>query len=169
MSSRDSGQGGVAGTAPQVRSAVSPMRPGVAPPPETGTARSTDATPVVGRFARLVRFNLSQGFAELAEGLADRIAAIMRRQAGFRSLTLFSDETSGEYLMLSHWDSLEHINAFERSPDEWRVRDIMSEHVTSVPQIEVYQLHNLPRAAEGTEGATGEERQMGTATSLRLE
>jgi heme-degrading monooxygenase HmoA len=148
---------------------VSPMRPGVAPPPETGTARSTDATPVVARFARLVRFNLSQGFAELAEGLADRIAPIMRAQPGFRSLTLFSDETSGEYLFLTHWDSLDHINAFERSPDEWRVRDIMSEHVTSVPQIEVFQVHNLPGTTEGMEDATGGERRMGTATSLRLE
>ena len=63
-----------------------------------------------GMFARLQRVNLAQGFAELAEELADRITPIMRRQPGFRSLTLLSDETSGEYLYLSHWDSLEQIN-----------------------------------------------------------
>jgi heme-degrading monooxygenase HmoA len=101
-------------------------------------------------FARLERFNIPQGFAELAEELTDRIVPILRRQPGFRSLTLLSDETSGEYIFLTHWDTLEHISTFERSPDEWRVRDIMSEHLTAVPQIEVYQLHNLAHR-EGTD------------------
>ena len=105
-----------------------------------------------GMFARLQRVNLAQGFAELAEELADRITPIMRRQPGFRSLTLLSDETSGEYLYLSHWDSLEQINAFERSADEWRVRDILSPHVTSVPSIEVYQVHNVGASVGAAEG-----------------
>lgn len=107
------------------------------------TTAPVDGLPVVDMFVRLVRFNLSQGFVELAEKLTDQVAPILRRQPGFRSLTLLSDDTSGEYIFLTHWDTLEHINTFERSPDEWRVRDIMSEHLTAVPQIEVYQLHNL--------------------------
>ena len=114
------------------------------PGPETSTAESAEGLPVVGMFARLQRFNLAQGFAELAEELADRIAPIMRRQPGFRSLTMLSDETSGEYIFLTHWETLEQINAFERSADEWRVRDIMSAHLTAVPLIEVYQVHNVP-------------------------
>ena len=107
-------------------------------------------------YARIERINLSQGFAELAEELADRIAPIMRRQPGLQSLTMLSDETSGEYIVLTHWDTLEQVNTYERSPDEWRVRDIMSQHLTAVPVIEVYQVHNLPAAptAEPAESAT---------------
>ena len=97
-------------------------------------------------FARIERFNLSQGLAEIAEGLADQVEAILRAQSGFRSLTLLGDESSGEYLFLSFWERLEDIDAFDRSRDEWRVRDIMSPYLTAVPQIEVYQLHNLPPA-----------------------
>jgi heme-degrading monooxygenase HmoA len=104
-------------------------------------------------YARIERFNLSQGFAELAEELADRIAPIMRRQSGMRSMVLLADETSGEYIILTHWDTIEHVNAYERSPDEWRVRDIMSAHITTVPVIEVYQVHNLPATTTAAAGA----------------
>jgi heme-degrading monooxygenase HmoA len=105
-------------------------------------------------YARTERINLSQGFAELAEQLADRIAPIMRRQPGMQAMTLLSDESSGEYIVLTHWDTLEQVNAYERSPDEWRVRDIMSQHLTAVPLIEVYQVHTLPAApAEPTASA----------------
>lgn len=120
-------------------------------PPMTTTARSSDGVPTLGQFARLERFNLAQGFAELVEELTDRIAPIMRRQSGMRSFTLFSDETSGEYISLTYWDTLDHLQAYERSADEWRVRDIMAEHLTAVPQIEVYQTHNVaPAGAEET-------------------
>lgn len=95
-------------------------------------------------YARVQRFNLAQGFAELAEELADQIEPIMRQHAGFDSLTLLSDETSGEYIFLTFWQTIEQIDAFDRSADEWRARDIMSPHLTAVPTIEVYQIHNLP-------------------------
>ncbi len=94
-------------------------------------------------YARIERFNLAQGFAELAEGLADRIAPIMRRQPGMKTLTLLSDESSGEYFLLTYWETLEQIGTYEKSADEWRVRDIVSQHITAVPLIEVYQVHTL--------------------------
>jgi heme-degrading monooxygenase HmoA len=97
-------------------------------------------------YARIERFNMSQGLAELAAELTDKIEPIMRRQPGFQSLTLFSDETSGEYLALTIWSTLELIHTYERSQDELRVRDILSPHLTAIPQIEVYQVHNLPVA-----------------------
>lgn len=102
-------------------------------------------------YARSERFNLSQGFAELAEQLADRIAPIMRRQPGMQAMTLLCDETSGEYIILTHWETLEQVNTYERSPDEWRVRDILSQHLTAVPVIEVYQVHNLPAVSASEE------------------
>ena len=101
-------------------------------------------------YARIERFNMSQGLADLAADLADKIEPIMRRQPGFQSLTLFSDETSGEYLALTIWTTLEQIHTYERSEDEWRVRDILSPYLTAIPQIEVYQVHNLPPAPVAT-------------------
>jgi heme-degrading monooxygenase HmoA len=102
-------------------------------------------------YARIQRFNLSQGMQEIAEELAGRTDEILRGHRGFHSLTLFADESSGEYIFLTLWASLEDIAAFERSPDEWRARDLMSPHITTVPQIEVYQLHNLPTPSDGGE------------------
>ena len=95
-------------------------------------------------FARIQRFNLSQGLMEIAEDLADRTEAILRGHGGFESLTLLGDESSGEYLFLTIWRTLQDIAAFEHSRDEWRARDLMSPHLTAVPQIEVFQIHNLP-------------------------
>lgn len=149
MTANDQRQSVAAATTP-ARGRNAPMRANAGPPPLTSTARSSDVVPTVDHFARVQRFNLAQGFAELAEELTDRIAPIMRRQPGFRSLTLLSDESSGEYIFLTHWATLEDIHTFERAADEWRVRDIMSEHLVTVPQIEVYQVHNLPApVAEG--------------------
>ena len=105
-------------------------------------------------YARIQRFNLSQGMQEIAEELAGRTDEILRGHRGFHSLTLFADESSGEYIFLTLWASLEDIAAFERSPDEWRARDLMSPHITTVPQIEVYQLHNVPTPADGGEADT---------------
>lgn len=95
-------------------------------------------------YARIERFNLPQNLAETAEELADRIEPIRRGHEGFHSLTLLSDETSGEYLFVTLWSTLEQIDRYDRSSDEWRVRDLLSPYLTAVPQIEVYQVHNLP-------------------------
>lgn len=113
--------------------------------PVSESVGAADPLPVADRFARLLRFSLPQGYIGLAEELTNRIAPIMRRQPGFRSLTLLSDETSGEYVLLTHWETLDQVSAFDRSADGWRVRDIMSEHLTTVPQIEDYQVHNVPQ------------------------
>lgn len=109
-------------------------------------------------YARIERFNLAQGFAELAEELADRIAPIMRRQPGLQTMTMLSDESSGEYMLLTHWETLEQIGTYERSADEWCVRDVLSQHITAVPVIEVFQVHTLsaPAAGDGSgESAAG--------------
>lgn len=99
-------------------------------------------------FARCQRFNLAQGLIETAWRLADGVEPIVRGQPGFESLLLLCDETSGEYMLITYWSSLEQLQAFERSPDEWSLRDLMSVHLTAVPQIEVYQVHGGALPAE---------------------
>lgn len=102
-------------------------------------------------YARVERFNLPQNRADLARDLVERIEPIMRQQPGFVSLTALLDETSGEYIFLARWQTLEEIHRFERTPDEWRIRDILSPYLTAVPTIEVYQMHNLPAAGGATD------------------
>lgn len=101
-------------------------------------------------YARVERFNLPQNMADVAKDLVARIEPILRRQPGFASLNALLDETSGEYLLLTLWQALEDIHRFERTADEWRVRDIMSPYLTAVPEIDVYQLHNMPAAPSAT-------------------
>ncbi len=117
-------------------------------------------------YARIERFNLSQGFAELAEELADQIAPIMRRQPGLQSMTMLSDETSGEYIFLTHWETMEQINTYERSPDEWRVRDIVSRHITTVPMIEGFQVHQISANAALEQVTASQATATPTATAV---
>ncbi|MDP9371340.1 MAG: antibiotic biosynthesis monooxygenase [Chloroflexota bacterium] len=111
-------------------------------------------------FARLTRFNLPQGFAELAKEMVDKIVPIMARQPGFQAFQLLIDETSGEYIFLTLWSTLEQIDAFDRSADEWRVREIMSPYMVVVPEIEVYQVHNLPATPDPAGAGVAEARTM---------
>lgn len=99
-------------------------------------------------YARIQRFNLPQGRIDVAESLADQVAALLRTQRGFVSLTLLSDDSSGEYVFVTQWDALDDIGVFEHSREEWRLRELLSPHITAVPQIEVYQIHNLPVAPQ---------------------
>lgn len=106
-------------------------------------------------FARCQRFNLAQGRIETAWALADGMEGLVRAQPGFDSLTLLCDETSGEYISITYWTKLEDLQAFERSADEWLLRDLMSRHLTAVPQIEVYQVHGaVPPGAVTERSAT---------------
>src|SRR3712207_7540450 len=96
-------------------------------------------------YSRIQRFNLSQGMQEIAEELAGRTDEILRGHHGFHSLTLFADESSGDYLFLTLWANLEDIAAFERSPDEWQRRHLLLAHHTLVAHVLGHQPLQQPR------------------------
>ena len=62
-------------------------------------------------YARLIKLKLGPGDRAAAEGLADAAAKIFRASAGFKSVTFFMDEKTGEYGGFSTWESKEAADA----------------------------------------------------------
>lgn len=56
-------------------------------------------------FARLVRFSLGTGRRALAQALADDLAPRIASQSGCGGVTVFGDDSDGEYGIFVLWDS----------------------------------------------------------------
>jgi heme-degrading monooxygenase HmoA len=61
--------------------------------------------------ARLVRFSFGPGKHAEAQSIADNIAPLIASQSGCQSVTVFGDDTDGEYGIFVLWDSEEKANA----------------------------------------------------------
>jgi heme-degrading monooxygenase HmoA len=62
-------------------------------------------------YARLVRFSFGSGKQAAAQAIADNIAPLISSQPGCQSVTVFGDETDGEYGIFVLWDSQENADA----------------------------------------------------------
>ncbi len=62
-------------------------------------------------YARLNKMNVGPGQREFAEGMADKIAPVMRSLNGFRSVTFMGDFETGEIGGLSVWETKEDADA----------------------------------------------------------
>ncbi len=62
-------------------------------------------------YARLVRFSFGPGKQAEAQALADNIAPLISSQPGCQSVSVFGDESDGEYGIFVLWDSEENANA----------------------------------------------------------
>jgi len=62
-------------------------------------------------YARLVRFSFGPGKHAAAQAIADNIAPLISSQPGCQSVTVFGDETDGEYGIFVLWDSQDSANA----------------------------------------------------------
>jgi quinol monooxygenase YgiN len=76
-------------------------------------------------YARLVRFSFGPGKVGAAQSLADNIAPLIASQPGCQSVTIFGDETDGEYGIFVLWDSQENANAAAQV-----VRPKLEEHLS---------------------------------------
>ena len=56
-------------------------------------------------YARFVMFTLGPGKRPFAEKMADQFNAAMKNLNGFKSATFLVDESTGEYGMLSLWET----------------------------------------------------------------
>lgn len=56
-------------------------------------------------FARLVRFSLGPGRRALAQALADDLTPRIASQPGCEGVTVFGDDSDGEYGIFVLWDS----------------------------------------------------------------
>lgn len=62
-------------------------------------------------FARLVLFNFGPGMRDAADALAADLAPQIRNQTGCKSVTVFGDDSDGQYGIFVLWDSQEHADA----------------------------------------------------------
>jgi heme-degrading monooxygenase HmoA len=63
-------------------------------------------------FCRVFHFEFKPGNGEAVRTLARQARAIMERQPGFRGVTFFADYANGHGGAMSHWDSVEAIEAY---------------------------------------------------------
>jgi quinol monooxygenase YgiN len=62
-------------------------------------------------YVRLVRFSFGPGQRASAQSLADDLPPKIAALAGCGGVTVFGDDSDGEYGMFVHWDSEAHANA----------------------------------------------------------
>ena len=66
-------------------------------------------------YARLVRFSMGEGKHAVAQAVADELAPLISAQPGCESVTVFGDESEGEYGIFVLWDSQDNANAAARA------------------------------------------------------
>ncbi len=62
-------------------------------------------------YARLVRFSFGPGKHAEAQSIADDIAPLIALRPGFQSVTVFGDDTDGEYGIFVLWNSEDNADA----------------------------------------------------------
>ena len=62
-------------------------------------------------YAQLLTLTLGQGMRSAGEKLADQFAPTLRAMQGFKTVTFFGDETTGEYGSLTLWETKEDAEA----------------------------------------------------------
>jgi len=62
-------------------------------------------------YAQLVMLTLGPGTRSTAGKIADQFAPALKTMQGFKTITFFGDETTGEYGSLSLWESKEDAEA----------------------------------------------------------
>ena len=62
-------------------------------------------------YASLLTLNLGPGMRLAGEKLADQFATVVKTLKGFKGVTFLADDTSGEYVSLTLWESKEDREA----------------------------------------------------------
>ena len=62
-------------------------------------------------YAQLLMLTLGPGTRSTGEKLADQFAPALRAMQGFKTITFFGDETTGEYGSLTLWETKEDAEA----------------------------------------------------------
>ena len=90
-------------------------------------------------FARLVRFTFGPGKRAEAQAVADEIGPLIASQPGCQSVTVFGDDSDGEYGIYVLWNSAAEADAASRI-----VRPKLDEHlagnVQRAPEIRLFEV-----------------------------
>ena len=62
-------------------------------------------------YAQLLMLTLGPGTRSAGEKLIDQFAPVLRTLKGFKEVTFFGDDTTGEYGSLSLWETKEDVEA----------------------------------------------------------
>jgi hypothetical protein len=90
-------------------------------------------------FARLVRFSFAAGRRADAKALSDEIAPLIASQPGCESVTVFGDDSDGEYGIFVLWDSQANADAASKVVGP-RLEAHFSGKVTGAPEIRLYEV-----------------------------
>lgn len=95
-------------------------------------------------YARLVTLSLQPGNQAVAEELADKAGAVMRKLPGFEQLRFFRDEATGRYGSFSVWRTKENAEAVSQAT-ELHIREMVSDILTEPPSVQVFEVYE-PKA-----------------------
>jgi hypothetical protein len=90
-------------------------------------------------YARFVLFALGNGKRTIAETMAEKQRSAMQRLQGFKGATFIADENSGEYGVLSLWESKENAQAAEVTLTPGYLQ-IFKSHLKRIPMRRVLEV-----------------------------
>ena len=90
--------------------------------------------------ARLVTLKLKPGSISTAEKLADQAVSVIRGLKGFKNVTFFGNNKTGEYGSLSLWETEEDAEAVSKAT-ELQIRDVVGELLTERPMVRICEVY----------------------------
>ena len=90
-------------------------------------------------YARLVRFSFGPGKRAEAQVIADNLAPLIASQPGCEGVTVFGDDSDGQYGILVLWDSQANADAASKvvSP---QLTNHLAGHIQGDPEIRLFEV-----------------------------
>jgi heme-degrading monooxygenase HmoA len=91
-------------------------------------------------YARLVTLKLKPGSMSTAEKLADQAVSIIRGLKGFKDVTFFGNNDTGEYGSLSLWKTEEDAKAVSKAT-QLQIRDVVGDLLMERPMVRICEVY----------------------------
>ncbi len=90
-------------------------------------------------YARLVRFSLGPGKRAIAQAIADDLTPLIRAHPGCHSVTVFGDDSDGQYGIFVLWDTEANANAAAQLVRP-KLDQHLSGHLQSPPDARLFEV-----------------------------
>lgn len=104
-------------------------------------------------YAKLLRFDVGFGRPHLAEQIAAETRATMARYPGFTAMQLLADYLGGRYMLITYWESEQHLYDFSYSAEARQLEQTIETWLEGVPFVGTYQV--MASAERGMTGIHG--------------
>ena len=91
-------------------------------------------------YARLVTLKLKPGSMSTAEKLADQAVSVIRGLKGFKDVTFFGNNDTGEYGSLSLWETEEDAEAVSKATG-LQIRDVVGDLLAERPTVRICEVY----------------------------